>query len=128
LQVLLARSLVKQQRYAEAEPLFREGLKFREQSEPTRWQTFNTKSELGTSLLGQKRYAEAEPLLLAGYEGMKRREDAIPPNVRKTRLTEAIERLVQLYDEWGKFDKAAEWTAKLPPAAAELPADAFARP
>ena len=27
--------------------------------------------------------------------------------------TEALERLVQLYDAWGKPDQAAEWRAKL---------------
>ena len=35
----------------------------------------------------------------------------------KPRLTEALERLVQLYDAWGKPDQAAEWRAKLPEAA-----------
>ena len=33
------------------------------------------------------------------------------------RLTEALERLVQLYDAWEKPDQAAEWRAKLPDAA-----------
>ena len=80
LQVVLAVNLLKQQRYAEAEPLLRECLKIREQNEPDDWKTFNTKSLLGGSLLGQKKYAEAEPLLLAGYEGMKQREGKIPPS------------------------------------------------
>jgi hypothetical protein len=82
---------------------------------------------LGGSLLGQKKYAEAEPLLLAGYEGMKRRDERIAP-IHKVRLAEAIERLVQLYEAWGNVEKAAAWRAKLPSAAAELPADVFARP
>jgi hypothetical protein len=67
---------------------------------------------LGGSLLGQKKYADAEPLLLAGYEGMKQREDKIPP-VGKIRLTEALERLVQLYDATEQKEKAAEWRKKL---------------
>lgn len=78
------------------------------------WTTFHTKSLLGGSLAGQKNYAEAEPLLLSGYEGMREREAKIPPE-GKPRLTEALERIVQLYDGWGKPDKAAEWRAKLPP-------------
>jgi tetratricopeptide (TPR) repeat protein len=127
LQSSLAGNLLKQQRYAEAEPLVRECLRFREQNEANDYVTFSTKSLLGGSLQGQKKYAEAEPLLLAGYEGMKQREGEIPP-VRKFRMTEAIERLVQLYEAWGRLEKAAEWKAKLPPAAAELPADVFARP
>jgi serine/threonine protein kinase/tetratricopeptide (TPR) repeat protein len=127
LQVVLAENLIKQRRYAEAEPLLRECLKFREQNEPGDWTTFNTRSMLGGSLLGQKKYADSEPLLLAGYEGMKEREAKIPP-IGKFRLTEAIERLAQLYEAWGKLEKAAEWRAKLPPAAEELPNEVFARP
>jgi tetratricopeptide (TPR) repeat protein len=107
-QVYHASNLLERQRFAEAEPLLRECLKFREQDDPWGWQTFNTKSLLGGSLLGQKKFAEAEPLLLAGYEGMKQR-GAYPP-----RLTEATERLVQLYEATGKKEKAAEWRAKLP--------------
>ena len=120
-------SLLHQGKYADAEPLLRECLAIREQKMPDDWRIFNTRSMLGGSLLGQKKYAEAEPLLLAGYEGMKRREQKIPPWA-KIRLTEAPERLVQLYEAWGQLEKAAVWREKLPPAAAKLPADVFARP
>jgi hypothetical protein len=63
---------------------------------------------LGGSLLGQKKFAAAEPLLLTGYEGMKQQAGTIPPQGR-IRLPEAVERLVQLYDAWGKKDEAAKW-------------------
>ena len=43
---------------------------------------------------------------------MKRRQDKIPPP-GKVRLPEALERLVQLYDAWGKKEKADEWRLKL---------------
>jgi serine/threonine protein kinase/tetratricopeptide (TPR) repeat protein len=125
MQAVLARNLLKVRRYAEAEPLLRECLSFREQNESDNWRTFNTRSMLGGSLMGQKKYAEAEPMLLAGYEGMKRREVTIPPAV-KIRLTEAIERLVQLYEATGEPGKAAVWRARL--GRADLPADVFARP
>ena len=36
-----------------------------------------------------------------------------PPPQGKPRLTEALERLVQLYDVWNKSDQAAEWRKKL---------------
>ncbi len=52
------------------------------------------------------------PLLLAGYEGMKRRDAMIPGN-SKFRLTEAVVRLVRLYDAWGKPDEAAQWLREL---------------
>jgi hypothetical protein len=78
------------------------------------------RSLLGGSLLGQEKYAEAEPLIVSGYEGLKAREDRIPPP-GMPRLTEASERVLKLYEAWGKPDKAAEWRARLakPSAAAE---------
>ena len=75
------------------------------------------------SLLGQKKHAEAERLLLAGYEGMKQREEKIPPQ-GKLRLTEALERLVQLCDAWGQKEKADAWRRKLPVAKSAKPAEA----
>ena len=52
---------------------------------------------------------------------MKQREEKIPPQ-GKIRLTEAIERLVQLYEAMGKKDKADEWRRKLPVAKSAKPA------
>jgi hypothetical protein len=43
---------------------------------------------------------------------MKEREAQIPPQ-GKPRLTEALERLVQLYDAWNKPDESAEWRMRL---------------
>ena len=43
---------------------------------------------------------------------MKQREKSIPPQ-GKVRLTEGMERLVQLYDAWGKKDKADDYRKKL---------------
>ena len=63
-------------------------------------------------MLGQQKYAEAEPLLLAGYVGMKQREAKIRAQ-GKVRLTEALERLVQLYDAWGKPEQAEQWRREL---------------
>lgn len=37
-----------------------------------------------------------------------------------TRLTEAAERLVQLYDEWGKPAEAAKWRKELAAAQSRL--------
>jgi serine/threonine protein kinase/tetratricopeptide (TPR) repeat protein len=106
----LGRSLLRQQRYTEAEPLLRECLQESERKVPDGWGTFNVKSLLGESLLGQRKYAEAEPLLVQGYEGMKQREAKMPAQ-HKVRLAEAVERLVRLYDAWGKRDEAKKWRA-----------------
>jgi hypothetical protein len=40
----------------------------------------------------------------------------------KIRLTEAMQRLVQLYDAWGQKDKADEWRKKLPVTKSAKPA------
>jgi tetratricopeptide (TPR) repeat protein len=107
----LALVLLDGRKFRDAEPLARECLESRERNIPDDWRTFNTRSLLGGSLLGQKRYSEAGPLLLAGYEGMKQREDQIPPQ-GKPRLKEALQRLVQFCEET-KPEQAAEWKQKL---------------
>ena len=71
----------------------------------------NSQSLLGGALLGQEKYADAEPLLLAGYEGMKQREKTIPPQ-GKVRLTEAVERLIELYTATNKPDEVTKWRAE----------------
>jgi non-specific serine/threonine protein kinase/serine/threonine-protein kinase len=100
-------SLLRQGRATDAEPILRDCLAIRERRLPDDWSTFNAKSLLGGALLGQKKYTEAEPLLLAGYEGMKQRE------ADKARLTQALERLVQLYEATDKKDQADAWRKKL---------------
>jgi hypothetical protein len=51
--------------------------------------------------------------LLQGYQGMKQREAKIPPQAKGTRLRDALERLVQLYEGWDKNDEAAKWRLEL---------------
>jgi len=97
---------------AEAEPLLRQSMAIRNMKFPDDWSTFDTRSLLGASLVGQKRYAEAEPLVIDGYEAMKAREAKIPPN-SKARLSKAGARIVQLYEAWGKKEKAEEWRKRL---------------
>jgi tetratricopeptide (TPR) repeat protein len=116
----LGLNLLRQQKPAEAEPLLRDCLGLRTKHQPDAWTTFNAKSLLGDALLGQKKYAEAEPLLLEGYDGMKQREAKIPPQ-GKVRLGEALDRLVQLYDAWGKQDQAEQWRKRRDAGAAEPP-------
>jgi serine/threonine protein kinase len=107
-----SRCLLRAGKSEKAEALLRDCLKLREKNQPDHWKTFDTKSELGGALVGQQKYAEAEPLLRDGYEGMKQREVTIP-TIFKVRLTEALERLVRLYDTWDKKDKADVLRKKL---------------
>ncbi len=121
-------NLLKQQKYAEAEPMLRECLAIRERARPDEWTIFSARSMLGECLLGRKRYAEAEPLLVQGYEGLKIREAMIRPINKARALREAAERVVWLYEAWGKPEQAAAWRAKLaetasaPPQPAPAPA------
>jgi tetratricopeptide (TPR) repeat protein len=117
---LFGMNLLTQKKWAEAEPLIRECLAIREKAQPDAWNTFNAMSMLGGALLGQKNYGDAEPLLLQGYEGMKQREQTIPPE-GSPRLPDALKRLVQLYEATRKQHEAARWRKELEAAKAPLP-------
>jgi tetratricopeptide (TPR) repeat protein/tRNA A-37 threonylcarbamoyl transferase component Bud32 len=105
-------TLLKLKMHASAEPMLRECVAIRQKNEPDSWKTFAAESLLGGALLGQRKYAEAEPRLVAGYEGMKRRESTILPDGTE-RVTQALERLVQLYEATGKPEQAAKWRKEL---------------
>jgi hypothetical protein len=53
---------------------------------------------------------EAEPLLVAGYEGLKQREAAIPVADAK-RVAEALERLIDFYTVMEQPVKAEKYRA-----------------
>ena len=104
----LALAYVSQGKFAEAEPLASQALETEKKVQPDDWQRFRAESLHGASLAGEKKYAEAEPLLVEGYKGMLARKDRIDvPDWYHLIL--AREWLVQLYQSWGKPEKAAEW-------------------
>jgi serine/threonine protein kinase len=112
-------SLMRQQKFTSAEPLLRDCLTiYAKKNLPESRYTFNTHNPqllLGGMLLDQQKYADAEPLLLQGYQGLELRyaqAAQIPPRF-KSCLTEALERLVQLYDAMGQKDKADAWRKRL---------------
>jgi tRNA A-37 threonylcarbamoyl transferase component Bud32 len=115
----LGQNLFKQQKWQDAELVLRDCLAIRQKKEPDDWRTFNAQSMLGRALLGQRSYADAEPLLLGGYEGMKQREEQIS-SPAKARLSEAAERLIKLYDSWGKKSEADKWRKVLASRLAEI--------
>jgi tetratricopeptide (TPR) repeat protein len=98
--------------YAAAEPLLRESMSVFERKAAGDWRAPHARSLLGAALLGQQKFADAEPLLLEGYEGLRQRQAHIPRD-GKVSATQPAERLVQLYDAWGKPDKAAQWRKTL---------------
>ncbi len=107
----LALDYVSEGKFKEGEALARQNLEFNEKKQPDNWQRFRAESLLGASLAGQKKYTEAEPLLVEGYQGMLKRKDRMDvPDQYHLEL--AHQWLVQLYQTWGKPDKAAEWRKK----------------
>ena len=109
---LLSEVELKEQKYGDAEALLREALSALEKTRPGDWRRFSVQTLLGAALLGQRRYAEAEPLLLSGYAGLAQRRDKIPSTDRP-HLTDAGDRIIELYLAWGRSDQAAEWQTKL---------------
>jgi non-specific serine/threonine protein kinase/serine/threonine-protein kinase len=110
---VLGMNLLGQRKGADAEPVLRESLNIRTKTQPDAWSTFNTRSLLGGAMVLQNKYSAAEPLLLQAWQGMRDRQAQIPMQVRSRRLMEAVQRLVELYDAWGKADQATRWRKEL---------------
>jgi tetratricopeptide (TPR) repeat protein len=103
---------LEQKKYKQAEPLLRDVISTCEKMRPDAWSRFQSQSLLGASLAGQMRYNDAESLLLSGYRGLVEREKNIPA-VERNSVAQAGERVVQLYENWGRSEKAAEWRLRL---------------
>jgi hypothetical protein len=97
---------VQQAKWVEAEPILRACLEIRARELPDDWLRHNAASMLGEALVGLGKHAEAEPLVVEAYERME------PPPDIAYRKGEALERVIALYEAWGKEEKAAEWRAK----------------
>ena len=97
-------------RYAEAEALFlstiQTKLRVLGQAHAI---TARTEAALADMFKRQGRYAESEPLALAAHEAYLATLGAQSKQVQG-----AIKQLVELYDAWGKPEKAAAWRARLP--------------
>jgi tetratricopeptide (TPR) repeat protein len=89
--------------FEEAETVLRECLAIRERIIPKHVLRFNAMSLLGESLTGQKRFEEAKPLVVGGFEGMPEGD---------TRRGPAFQRVLVLYEAWGKPDEVEKWRAK----------------
>jgi non-specific serine/threonine protein kinase/serine/threonine-protein kinase len=122
----LARLRVLQKMWVDAEPPARRALAIRLDRHPDHWTRFDTLSLLGASLAGQGKFVEAEPMLIEAYNGLKERQERIPYLWRKKRPAEAAQRLVDLYEAWGKKDLADEWRKRVD-RESELPVDVFER-
>ena len=75
---------------------------------PQHWRTGVAASVLGASLTGLKRYEEAEPLLVESFATVL---DNKGPSDAYT--IDALQRIIKLYETWGRADKAAEYRVQL---------------
>jgi hypothetical protein len=116
----LAALYIKTAKYAAAEPLMRQALDSHDKRNTTTWVRYNCESLLGASLAGQRKYTEAELPLLSGYQGMLQQTTALPWE-RRPALRQAGDWLIQLYQSWGKPEKAAEWREKVQMQSADPP-------
>jgi serine/threonine protein kinase/tetratricopeptide (TPR) repeat protein len=106
-------NMLMRKRYADAEPILRDCLKILETNSPDSWKAFHVRSLLGGVLLGLEKYAEAQPLVVDGYEGLRFRQAEIPRLFARHFISEAGERILKLYDAWGRAEESARWRAKL---------------
>jgi serine/threonine protein kinase/lipopolysaccharide biosynthesis regulator YciM len=104
-------NLLKQEKWVAAEAALRDCLAVCVSKMPNDALTCQVRSLLGGALLGQKKYAEAEPLLVQGCVGLKKH--AAASREGRTRLCEALERLVRLCAETGRKDEAQAWAVRL---------------
>jgi tetratricopeptide (TPR) repeat protein len=96
-------------RLAEAEKLLREAVQLRAQYSPNgHFLRAVAENELGQFLAGQKRFDEAQALMLPSYESLKNSQAPDSPRVRT-----ALERLVSLYENWGRSGEASKYKALL---------------
>jgi serine/threonine protein kinase/tetratricopeptide (TPR) repeat protein len=90
---------------AEAEPLLKQALEIvRGEFPGGHWRIADVESRLAGCRAELGRYAQAEPVLLESYKTL-----STARGVRLPRVWEARDRLVRLYEAWGKPDRAAEW-------------------
>ncbi|MFO1486588.1 MAG: tetratricopeptide repeat protein [Verrucomicrobiaceae bacterium] len=100
--------LYHEKRFPECETSAQEALALVIKRRPGGWEEYRACGMLGLALIMLKQFEEAETQLLKSYEGLLQQEATIPANERYlTSVT--VDRLIQLYTEWGKPDKQAEW-------------------
>ena len=89
----------------EGEKILREAVRIRTESLPKEhfWVAL-ANGALGECLTIEKRFTDAEPLLLSSYESLKNSQGANNP-----RTGIALQRLIALYEAWGKPEQAAHY-------------------
>ncbi|MCZ2398791.1 MAG: serine/threonine-protein kinase [Phycisphaerae bacterium] len=96
-------------RWADAEAPLREALALRQQHlSPIDAAMADAAAALGACLAELERFDEAQTLLLGAHASLQASPQA-PPQTRR----ETVERLIRLYDRWGRPDRAMHWRSHL---------------
>ena len=125
LMTLRGRIWFNQKRYAEAEKLLRKSLAIQSAILPEKnWERAKTASLLGAALAGLGRFEEGEPLVLNSYPIIRDNR-----KIGHRRTAEALDRIVFLYEQWGKHEKAEQWRKKkYVPRQEQMDGETLARP
>jgi tetratricopeptide (TPR) repeat protein len=108
------RSLLVQNRYAEAEPHFRRTIEVREKFNNTHGRRYTAMNRLGYCLFKQnKDLGTAESLLKTSCEELERRSSQLPDYGRLEIIGGSLWRLAEFYDATAKPGEAAECRRKL---------------
>jgi serine/threonine protein kinase len=115
-------------RPTDGEPLLREALDICRRTLPRGdWFTADSESLLGGCLSAQGKHEEAEPLVLSGYKGLLAAAGTPPVTDSWTvrflgslytasgappeHMRQALNRIIELYEAWGKTQQAGWWRA-----------------
>jgi eukaryotic-like serine/threonine-protein kinase len=102
---LLGRILAEQKNTAEAEPLLQEASTLFQKNCPNKKELLaDAENWLGACLVVRKQFDEAEQLLVRSYEILKA-DPGVPERYKDT----ARQHVLQLYEAWGKPEKAAAY-------------------
>jgi serine/threonine protein kinase/Tfp pilus assembly protein PilF len=105
----IASVLVARGTAAEAERLYRDALAIQQKRFPAgHWEIARTRSELGGCVAARGDYAAAEPLLLGALPALERGLGAANPSTQAARR-----RVVDLYERWGRPERAEPHRAEL---------------
>ncbi len=110
----LARKFIERRRLEPAERLLRRSLEIRKRALPEgHWRIGETSALLAQSLAGQRKFDEAEPYLLQGRSILTAALATIPVHLKERQTRDVVQTGIDLYEAWGKPDKAAEYHAML---------------
>lgn len=76
------------------------------------WRAAQLRSLRGAAELSQSNFDAAEPLLTEGYESLQQKLKYIPLTEQRY-VREAGERVVALYQSWGKVEEAERWRQRV---------------